>query len=141
MFTEHVPSPSGCGTTLIWYSSVIDDDLFDAQILVEREEGLELDANAVARVLGIENATVRQLVHRGEIIAGHSVVDGITDVHMVWSSIEVAQMVLDARRPPCGSYRAMRHHQRHGEEVDDACRLAGNAHKRRYQAARQKVSA
>ena len=35
------------------------------------------------------------------------------------------------RKPaPCGTYAAFRRHERHGEPIDDACRVAYNVHQR-----------
>lgn len=143
VYNEHVPSPSGCGTTLVWYSAMFDADIGDAQELIEREYGCWLDASEMAELLGYsDRSAISQMLRRGQLPEPFESPPG---GGALWTSAAAAKAWLSNPAlprgsyaltwdglAPCGTYVAAQRHKRRNEPMDEKCRDALNTYRRSY---------
>lgn len=132
----HAPGPSGFGTTLVWFNVFdadpleFDDDLFDAEVEVERLGIGEFNTNDVCRVLGVQRLTIMRLKAEGAIplpFRSHHDPGEPLYASDVWTPRQMAEILVvwRRRREPthyeCGTNQAYRAHRMRGEPIDEAC--------------------
>lgn len=123
------------------------DDLFDAEIIVDRMTGGgSLDAETMADMLGVVPQSLATLTRRGKIPHPGYELSDTTDVQRVWSTERAAvALIVHGREPvrpsatdlePCGTRAAYERHRRHNEPPCVACREAKAAQNNKYRTRR-----
>lgn len=123
-------------------TETLDDFLIDAEIMVERSGYARFTKLDLAEFLGVHRQSISQLVARGTLDppAYSEELPGMGRERSIWTCSQVAEaLARQARKanPPCGTEPGYRRHRRLNEPVDEACRIAHNAHQRVTRAARK----
>lgn len=123
-------APSGCGTRLVWSDdderwTGFDDDLFDAEVKVDRSGVSRFDVHGVAATIGCTRKSVWRHVQTGRIYGP----DHYEDIpngtfEAVWTRDQVIRMVAEwpaKKGRNHGTEARYRQHKRDGEEACQPC--------------------
>jgi hypothetical protein len=121
-----------------------DDDLFDAEIKVERYGLGEFTRDDLAEFLGLSGHTVTKMLRRGNIPGPRRYgYDAVGNRVPMWSSAQVAQILVRRGRKAdrCGTPAGKQAHRRAGTPICEPCRQAHNDYQRRRRQSKGLVNA
>lgn len=126
----HETSPSKCGIRVIWHDDrswdAFDDDLFDAEVTLDRTGVTTFDRFGVARVLNIADRSIWRRINSGRIPGPDHYEPKGSVTEGIWTREQVIHMIAEGcvkptPGPPHGSEARYRQHLRDGEKACGRC--------------------